>query len=50
MSLPRTTDAAARPTRQGTKVSEIMIDWAKEKATLVGSPSDVNEAVVAAIL
>jgi hypothetical protein len=29
---------------------EIMIDWAKKKATLEGSPSDVTEAVVAAIL
>ncbi|MFJ4453562.1 hypothetical protein ACIP1G_06670 [Pseudomonas sp. NPDC089392] len=39
-----------QPTPRGTKVGEIMIDWAKEKATLAGSPSDVTEAVVAAIL
>ncbi len=39
-----------QPTPRGTKVGEIMIDWAKEKATLEGSPSDINEAVVAAIL
>lgn len=39
-----------QPTARGTKVGEIMIDWAKEKATLSGSPLDVTEAVVAAIL
>ncbi|WP_177334293.1 hypothetical protein [Pseudomonas sp. NBRC 111124] len=39
-----------QPTPRGIKVGEITIDWAKEKATLSESPSDVNEAVVAAIL
>ena len=39
-----------QPTPRGTKVGQITIDWAKEKATLSESPSDVNEAVVAAIL
>jgi hypothetical protein len=41
---------STQPNPRGTKVGEIMVDWAKEKAPLVGSPSDVNEAVVAAIL
>ncbi|MNE78978.1 hypothetical protein D3C76_657510 [compost metagenome] len=39
-----------QPTPRRTKVGEITIDWAKEKATLLGAPSDATEAVVAAIL
>ena len=39
-----------QPNPRGTKVGEITIDWAKEKAPLSEPPSDVNEAVVAAIL